>query len=56
MSDFTAALHHNPHPKPVRKPPQPRFLDDIAEAVVDAVFEMFGKTRTLTKSDFKLVA
>lgn len=55
MSDFTAALHHNPHPKPVRKPPQRTFLDDVAEAVLE-VFGIVVKSRKLTKSDCKLVA
>lgn len=53
MSDFTAALHHNPHPKPVRKPPQ-RTLD-LADVILDAL-GFIRKSRTLTKSDCKLVA
>lgn len=53
MSDFTAALHHNPHPKPVRKPPQRTF--DLADVILDAL-GIIRKSRELTQSDCKLVA
>lgn len=55
MSDFTAALYDNPHPKPTPKPPQPTLIDCLTEAVIDA-FGLVRKTRQLTKSDCKLVA
>lgn len=51
MSDFTAALHDNPHPKPARKPPQPTIIDCILDAL-----GLVRKSRQLTKSDCKLVA
>lgn len=51
MSDFTAALHHDPHPKPVRKPPQPTIIDCILDAL-----GLVRKSRQLTQSDCKLVA
>lgn len=53
MSDFISALHHNPHPKPVRKPPQRTF--DLADVILDAL-GIIRKSRELTQPDCKLVA
>lgn len=51
MSDFTAAMRHDPHLKPVLAVAQP----SISEAILDAL-GIVRKIRQLTKSDCMLVA
>lgn len=53
MSDFTAALHDDPHRAPRRI--QVEVETPIFTAILDAL-GLVRKTRQLTKSDCKLVA